>query len=279
MMKKNSRKQQGATRIVGKKPVKLALRERLPQKRALALPIKLLSGVAVLAIMATLVVGGGRVLERLDPPIMQVTVTGNLLNLDSAAIVSWVEGQITGGVLRTDLRRLQVQLQERPWVASVAVRRQWPDVLHISVQERVAVARWNDEYLLTAQGEVFKPQQSPVAVTLPRLSGEDANASEVLQQFGWMQTQFSTMGLAVVAVSKAQRGAWQAEVEAVAIDDSAVPAAIQVTFGKQVLAERLGRFSTLFESVLQARINEIKRVDLRYTNGIAVQWKKVGKVT
>jgi len=278
-MKKNSRKQQGATRIVGKKPVKLALRERLPQKRALALPIKLLSGVAVLAIMATLVVGGGRVLERLDPPIMQVTVTGNLLNLDSAAIVSWVEGQITGGVLRTDLRRLQVQLQERPWVASVAVRRQWPDVLHISVQERVAVARWNDEYLLTAQGEVFKPQQSPVAVTLPRLSGEDANASEVLQQFGWMQTQFSTMGLAVVAVSKAQRGAWQAEVEAVAIDDSAVPAAIQVTFGKQVLAERLGRFSTLFESVLQARINEIKRVDLRYTNGIAVQWKKVGKVT
>lgn len=280
-MKQTKRKPQGATRTdtrawVEQKPAKPALRGRV----SLKLPMKLLRGLAVIGVMTVLVMGGSRVLVSLDQPITRVQVAGKLRHLDQAAIAQWVQGQITDGVLSTDLRSLQAQLQQRPWVANVAVRRQWPGVLHISLQERVAVARWNDKDLVTAEGEVFKPQQLPVFEQLPHLWGVDVSASDVLQQFLWLQGQFQEFGLQVVAVSKAQRGAWQIELVTQAATDSEDQAvSLQVAFGKQDLMARLARFKTLYDSVLQARINEIERVDLRYTNGIAVQWKDAENVT
>ncbi|MEH6358209.1 MAG: FtsQ-type POTRA domain-containing protein [Pseudomonadales bacterium] len=276
-MKQTKRKPQGATRTtVEKKVAKPALRERV----SLKLPMKLLRGVAVIGVVLALVMGGNRVLDRLDQPITRVQIAGELTHLDQAIIAEWVQGQITDGVLRTDLRSLQRQLQEQPWIAKATVRRQWPGVLAIRLQERVAVARWNNKDLLTANGEVFKPQQLPVFEELPHLWGVDVSGREVLQQFRWLQEQFDAMDLKVITVSKAQRGAWQVEVLSQLTDSNEEQAvSLQVAFGKHHLVERLERFKTLYESVLQARINEIDRVDLRYTNGITVQWKNAEKVT
>jgi len=276
-MKKSKRKPQGATRtMVEQKPAKPALRERV----SLKLPMKFLRGLVVVAVMAVLVVGGGRVLDSLDQPITRVQVDGKLRHLDQAAIAQWVQGQITDGVLRTNLRSLQAQLQQQPWVAKVAVRRQWPGVLNVSLQERVAVARWNEKDLMTADGEVFKPRQLPVFEQLPHLWGVDVSAGEVLQQFRWLQAQFQDMNLHIVAVSKEQRGAWQVELVTEITENSEGEAVtLQIAFGKQDMKDRLARFKTLYDGVLQARINEIERVDLRYTNGIAVQWKDTEKVT
>lgn len=276
-MKQTKRKPQGATRTTAEKKVaKPALSERV----SLKLPVKLLRAVAVVGVVVALLMGGSRVLDRLDQPITRVQVAGELRHLDQAVIAEWVQGQITDGVLRTNLRSLQRQLQKQPWIAKATVRRQWPGVLAISLQERVAVARWNNKDLLTANGEVFKPQQLPLFEELPHLWGVDVSGREVLQQFHWLQVQFQTMDLQVVTVSKAQRGAWQIEVVPQLSDGEAGQAvSLQVAFGKHDLAERLERFKTLYESVLQARINEIERVDLRYTNGISVQWKDAENVT
>lgn len=275
-MKQAKRKPQGATRTTVEKRIKPALRERV----SLKLPMKLLRRLVVVSVLVMLMMSGGRVLDSLDQPITQIQVTGKLTHLDQADIAAWVQGQITDGVLRTNLRSLQVQLQKQPWIATVTVRRQWPGVLHISLQERVAVARWNHKDLLTADGEVFKPQQLPVFEELPHLWGVDVSGREVLQKFRWLQAQFQNMDLQVVTVNKAQRGAWQVElISQLADEDKDKAASLQVAFGAHDLQARLERFKTLYDSVLQARINEIERVDLRYTNGIAVQWKDAENVT
>lgn len=275
-MKQAKRKPQGATRTTVEKRIKPALRERV----SLKLPMKLLRRLVVVSVLVMLMMSGGRVLDSLDQPITQIQVTGKLTHLDQADIAAWVQGQITDGVLRTNLRSLQVQLQKQPWIATVTVRRQWPGVLHISLQERVAVARWNHKDLLTADGEVFKPQQLPVFEELPHLWGVDVSGREVLQKFRWLQAQFQNMDLQVVTVNKAQRGAWQVElISQLADEDKDKAASLQVAFGAHDLQARLERFKTLYDSVLQARINEIERVDLRYTNGIAVQWKDAKNVT
>ena len=276
-MKQTKRKAQGATRTtVEKKVAKHALRERV----SLKVPMKLLRGVAVLAVLIVLVMGSSRVLDRLDQSITGVQIAGDLTHLDEAVIAEWVQGHITDGVLRTDLRSLQRQLQKQPWVAKVTVRRQWPGVLMIRLQEHVAVARWNSKGLLTVNGEVFKPQQLPLLEELPHLWGVDVSGREVLQHFRWLQAQFQTMDLQVVSASKAQRGAWQIEVTPQLVGENEAQAvSLKVAFGKYEIQQRLERFKTLYESVLQARINEIEGVDLRYTNGIAVQWKSADKVT
>lgn len=276
-MKKDKRRPQGATRSANQKPA----RKPLPERVSLRLPMRLLRTLAVCGVLVVMVMGSGRLLDSLDQPITRVKVYGELTHIDEQAIAQWVEGQITEGVLSMDLRNLQTHLQAQPWVASAAVRRQWPGVLAISLSERVAVARWNEAGLLTAEGTVFKPPQLPLFEQLPHLWGADASAIEVLKQFHWMQQQFAGMRLQVVALSKAHRGAWQVELvtqagQTEAADQSAI---IQVALGKQELSARMARFKTLYDSVLQARINEIERVDLRYTNGVAVQWKAAEKVS
>ena len=276
-MKQIQRKAQGATRTTAdNKVAKPALRERV----SLKMPMKLLRGVAVVVVFVVLVLGGRLVLDRLDQPITRVQIAGELTHLDQAVIAERVQGYITGGLLLTDLRSLQRELQELPWVAKVAVRRQWPGVLVISFHERGAVARWNNSDLLTANGEVFAPQQLQLFEELPHLRGVDVSGLEVLQQFHWLQTRFAIMDLQVVTVSKTERGAWEVEVISLLVgDNDSQAASLRVLFGKYDLQQRLERFKILYESVLKARINQIERVDLRYTHGIAVQWKNAVKVT
>lgn len=262
-MKNSKRKPQGATRTsVVQKP------ERKPVSELLQLPLKLLKVVAVCGVLAGLVLGGQRVLDSLDQPITHVEVAGDLKQIDETVIAAWVQEQITEGVLSTDLRNLQAQLQARPWVANAAVRRKWPGVLAISLAEHEAVARWNEKALVTAEGLVFQPEQLPVFDELPHLWGADSSALEVLQKFHWMQGKFEALGMQLVSVSKAYRGAWQVEVVAQDVQTS-----LQMALGKQDIEAKLARFETLYESVLKARLTEVERVDLRYTNGVAVQWK------
>lgn len=263
-MKNSKHKPQGATRTsVVQKP------ERKPVAERLQLPLRLLRVVAICGVLAGLVFGGQRVLDSLDQPITQVKVAGDLKQIDEAAISAWVQAQITEGVLSTDLRNLQVQLQARPWVSSAAVRRKWPGVLAISLTEHEAVARWNEKALLTDKGLVFEPDQLPVFDELPHLWGADSSALDVLQQFYWMQEKFESLGMQVISVSKAYRGAWQVEV--LAEQDEQI--SLQIALGKQDIDAKLVRFKTLYDSVLKSRLADVLRVDLRYTNGVAVQWK------
>lgn len=276
-MKKSNRKPQGATRTsVAQEPV------RRPISELLSLPLKLLKVTAVFGVLAVIVLGGQRLLDSLDQPITRVEVTGELKQIDEAGIANWVQGQITEGVLRTDLNNLQIQLQARPWVARAAVRRKWPGVLHVSLQEHVPVARWNEKALLTAQGLVFEPQQLPMMDDAPLLMGVDSSSREVLRQFARLQAELAELSFRVVSVEKSERGAWLLQLlsaDALAAGLSDQDALIEVALGKQELAAKLERFKNLYHSVLKEKINEIERVDLRYTNGIAVQWKTAPTVS
>ncbi len=276
-MKKSNRKPQGATRTsVVQEPV------RRPISELLSLPLKLLKVTAIFGVLAVIVLGGQRLLDSLDQPITRIEVTGELMQIDEAVIANWVQGQITEGVLRTDLNNLQIQLQARPWVARAAVRRKWPGVLHISLQEHVPVARWNEKALLTAQGLVFEPQQLPMMDDAPLLMGVDSSSREVLRQFARLQAELAELSFRVVSVKKSERGAWLLQllsVEALAAGVSDQEALIEVALGKQELAAKLERFKNLYHSVLKVKINEIERVDLRYTNGVAVQWKTAPTVS
>jgi len=270
-MKKSKRKPQGATRTTA-----IEQKPRKPAAEILHWPLKLLKVTAVVGVLAVLVLGGQRLLDGLDQPITGVEVSGQLKQLDEAVIAGWVQQQITEGVLLTDLNSLQVQLQARPWVARVAVRRKWPGLLHVSLQEHVPVARWNERALLTAQGLVFEPEQLPVMQGAPLLKGSDSSSREVLREFAKLQAELAELNFKVVALEKSERGTWLAQLmsaESLAATETKQPALIEVALGKQELAERLERFKSLYYSVLKAKLNEIERVDLRYTNGVAVQWK------
>jgi cell division protein FtsQ len=46
-----------------------------------------------------------------------------------------------------------------------------------------------------------------------------------------------------------------------------------VVLGRDQVTERFERFVTVYQERLVSRANEVKRVDARYSNGVAVKWK------
>jgi cell division protein FtsQ len=46
-----------------------------------------------------------------------------------------------------------------------------------------------------------------------------------------------------------------------------------ISIGDGDVSEKIKRFITAHEQYLSKNLNEVKKVDLRYTNGLAVEWK------
>ena len=159
------------------------------------------------------------------------------------------------------------------------MRRKWPGILLVQLEEHVAIARWNEKALLTADGTVFEPEVLPVMTDAPHLMGINNSAKSVLNHFTRLQAELVDLNMRVLSVAKSERGAWLVTLSAVSSAEEASPIKIELALGKQQLAARLARFKSLYHSALKARLNEIERVDLRYTNGVAVQWKPAAAVS
>jgi cell division protein FtsQ len=140
------------------------------------------------------------------------------------------------------------------------VRRVWPDGLRIRVQERVAVARWGDDGLLTAEGEVFRPTVSTIPQDLPRLAGDNDLAPEVLRTYRAVAQQLAPLGLALTELRRDPRGGWRLQ----------LADGLTVAIGADRLERGLRRFVRLYPELKSRGAGRLLRVDLRYPHGLAV---------
>ncbi|MGB0466956.1 MAG: cell division protein FtsQ/DivIB [Pontibacterium sp.] len=201
----------------------------------------------------------------LDRPVERIKITGAVRHLNKEALADAVAEKLEHGLLRTDIRAIQEQVAEHPWVRSAGVVRDWPGTLQIEIEEEVPVARWGEEGLLNHEGDIFWPELKPEYIRLPRLSGSLQETVEIMAQFHDFNQMFRRIGLKVTGLHLEARGAWSLE-----LDNK-----ILVIMGRYAVAERLERFFELYTGVLAGRANEIELVDIRYANGVAVKWKPV----
>ena len=86
----------------------------------------------------------------------EVVVTAPLERANGAHLEAVIREELTGTFFTMDLKpRAQRALTQVPWVRNVALRRQWPHRLEVTVDEHVPLARWNDASLVNTRGEVF----------------------------------------------------------------------------------------------------------------------------
>ena len=67
-----------------------------------------------------------------------------------------------------------------PWVRKVALRRQWPQRLEVTIEEHAPLARWNDAALVNTDGEVFVADYDG---ELPQFAGPDGRAAEIAARY------------------------------------------------------------------------------------------------
>lgn len=219
---------------------------------------------AVIVLLAALVPWGtGKVLGAMDQQILAIDVKGELIGGSQVAIERAAGNWIGKSYFATDLSEIKDSLEQRPWVESAAVRRVWPDRLEIDIREKKPLAYWTDGRLVSRTGELFAPGNPEVAGRLPRLAGPDERVRDVIRMAQTMSEQLVGHGLNFAGLSLEQRGAWTLH----------LANGIEVVLGRDQVEQRFERFITVYETRLASRSDEVSRVDARYTNGVAVQWK------
>ena len=226
-------------------------------------PVSPTTLVFLVMLVATLIGMVWLVRELTDPaalPIRRVMVEGEFKHLTTEHVQRAVVGAVHAGFFGVDVTDIRRLLQDEAWIRDANVSRMWPDGLHVTIVEQIAVARWGDYGLLNERADIFVPMAEDLPRDLVQLNGPLGSEQEVLERFAYVREQLAAVGLKAVALSLSDRRAWTITTDG----------GREILLGRRDLEERLARFKWGYVKGLNAAWERIGHVDMRYTNGFAV---------
>ena len=208
-------------------------------------------------------------------PIAGVEIKGELAFINKDEIRSIVEDNISGGFITVDLNRVREIVSQQPWIENVSLRRRWPDILEVFVEERKPIAFWNDDGYISENGYVFKPESIDKKLNLPDLDGPDGQHNNVWKFMNVLYKEMSLLNYTVTSLELDERRAWQLKIEKnVGLGDEETRSGISVRLGRFDTEKRLRRFVRVLPELAAKKEfvdNNINVIDMRYPNGFAVQ--------
>lgn len=197
-------------------------------------------------------------------PVNKIRVHGAFVNVDEAMLHRAIAGVVAGGYFNVDVERVREVVEQLAWVNKASVRRVWPDTLSVSVIEQQPVAVSKKTGLINANGDVFKPLNKLLPKSLPVFDG--AGSLNKL-----MLSKYYEMNKLLVAID---RKITYLKIDARHAVELKLDNGLKVVLGRGETAYKLERLIRIYHKILASRINDIEVIDLRYTNGMAIGWKK-----
>ena len=196
-------------------------------------------------------------------PFRQIKITASSDHINMAKLHEFVNRHIQGGFFSLNIMALQTTLMSLPWVHDVSVRRIWPNQLKIDLEEQKPIARWNKNQLITEAGEIFSPSVVTIPKNIPQLRGPNNDSKKmVLNRFQQFSQALNPFYIVVTTLSLTRSGVWSFVLNGHS----------QVFLGREYVDQRFEQFVHLYPKIIGAKINCVERIDLRYSNGLAIQW-------
>ena len=217
---------------------------------------RLLGGVAALLIGLIVLAMQSNILQ-----INQIHIEGNFKQLDKNHLEKLVMSEAQNGFFSVNLHRMRDSLLALPWVKTAAVYKIWPDQIKIVIHEQVAFARWGNDGFLNEQGDYFQAGEftAPELQNLALLQGIQEQ-QKIL--FGYLKQLTQTYKLNVVRLCMGMQCPLEFELDSGLI----------VRLDGKDFATQIKRFSNIFIG-MQEKLLQAKKIDMRYPNGFAVEWK------
>jgi cell division protein FtsQ len=200
--------------------------------------------------------------DPLTLPIRKIRVQGALVHVNEAMLRNSVVDKVQGGYFNIDVAFLRKTVEQLPWVKTSAVRRVWPDTVVISVVEQQPLANWAKGGLVNIDGELFEPEASNQLKQLPMFSAPAGMQQSVTELYRDLSAQLAPLELHIVSLQLDERRAVQVQLHN----------GIELVLGREERLARLQRFVKVYNKTLAHHATRIRRIDLRYSNGMAVQW-------
>ena len=208
-----------------------------------------------------------------------IEIEGDLAHNNEATLRAHVAQKLEGNFFTVDIAGTRAAFEQVPWVRRAAVRREFPNRLHVVLEEHVPVAFWGPDTgsaMVNDHGEVFDPKVADAEDdTLPRLGGPDGQAREVLAMQRRLAPVVAPLDMPLEELVLSNRGSWRATLDGGAVVElgSGTP---------QELETRLGRFVRTLKDVTAKygrKSDALESADLRHADGYALRLRGVTTVS
>lgn len=200
-------------------------------------------------------------------PIEKLYVTGSVAHIVPEQVKQVAMENVSYGFFAVDLDELRKALEGLRWVQNVSIRRVWPNALQIDIQEHKAVARWGQIYLINERGSLFIPDNMDQGQDLPSLIGPPGMHRFLWGQYKELQGMLNGTGLNIAQLVFDSRHAMRLKTQS----------GISIQLGRLRNVTDSYLELTLFAKAYRQRLMEkqanIASIDLRYTNGFAIEWR------
>jgi cell division protein FtsQ len=131
------------------------------------------------------------------------------------------------------------------------------------VVEEVPIARWGEEGFLNRLGVELAIDDNSRLDSLPVLRADYGSSAEMMQHYQLLAELLLPTGLRLIEMQRDHMGAWRVETNQ----------GIELVLGREQIGEKIKRLALVWASGLNQQVKEIKTIDLRYPNGLAVAWR------
>ncbi len=209
----------------------------------------------------------------------RIVVEGDVTHNSAATLRANVAPRLSGNFFTVDLAQARKAFEDIPWVRRAVVRREFPNVLRVSLQEHQPVAYWGAEggsTLVNSFGEVFEANVGAVEGDfLPRLAGPEAQAAQVVATWRAIAPMLQNLDLQIESLTLTGRGSWQ-----VVLDTGG-----RLELGRGRTEDVVQRTQQFVQTLTQAaarygrRPEALVSADLRHSDGYAIRLRGVSTVS
>jgi cell division protein FtsQ len=236
------------------------------QPRPFWIVVRLIIGLA--ALIATSY-GVDWVLRTENFPVRNVRFEGPFERVTQAELDAAVLSLVRGNFFLVDLDAVRERVEALAWVHRAEVRRRFPQDIAIQFTEEQLAARWSNGAWVNTSGEVVRVTGTDLPTDLPQLVGPDGTSAQVLNAYRDFRDVLANVGLSVATLTLTPRRSWQLDVAGQADDQR-----LTLVLDHEQPRVHLERFVRVYRASLASQLTAIQQVDLRYTNGFAVQWRR-----
>ena len=204
-----------------------------------------------------------------DAHVAELQVVGTHSTVEQQQMQAHLQPIVKDNYFTSDLEQIRDRALAVSWVDRVVVSRTWPNAIRVRVMPRHAIARWGTGRLLSDSGDVFSEAVPKNNAHLPLLHGPISQSEVMMRRYNEINQLFQPVHLRLKELYLTERMTWFMQFDS----------GLRVIVDQDQTMSKLQRLSYLAKNELKPVWPRISAIDLRYRNGLVIQWKNASPPT
>ncbi len=196
-------------------------------------------------------------------PVRHVRFEGSFTRVTDAELARAVGDSVRGNLLLVDLDAVRARVEALPWVYRAYVRRAWPGDVAVRFEEQRIVASFGNDAWVNEHGEAVRLPDPGLPGTLPELQGPEGTSALLLDRFKQFSSILAGTGFSPVRLTLTPRRTFEI----------GTAEGVVLVLDRETPDRKLERFARVRGTTPALAAANLRRVDLRYANGFAVEWR------